>query len=536
MISDSDSAAGSQLSPLQGIQDILDDHFLVSKTDAKGRITFANDIFCQISKYTPAELIGQPHNIVRHPDMPREVFRDVWDSLKAGRSWQGLIKNRAKDGSIYWVQALIYPNPDVDSPDKYISVRVDVTQAMHDHAEVESNEALHWIMKLGTASMSLEAFLRQCLDIIMALPWLSLVDRGGFMLDRGEGVLRISSTRNCGESLLETCATVAYGHCLCGQAAEKREILFKDHVDDDHHNHPAGMQPHGHYNVPLIYENRLIGVLFLYVEHGHKRQRRESVFLERLGQLLATIIIQKQAEEELSNAMIQLRQSNVDIQMQLSRIEILQEMVKQYTPRRVWEAAPNALRNRVRELPSEKVKLGFLFCDMQGFTHYSENHSPSEIIDTLNEFFDEAVHYVQDCNGDVERFMGDAFFAVFENTHDGARAAVKVLQAFREVNHKRKAAGRQSISFRMGYHAGEVIRGNVGGRTRKEYSVMGDAVNIAARLESACEPDRILISKEVADELQDQIRTGQPFAIDVKGKDLSIDVCYLKAVRSKAVG
>ncbi|WP_341648345.1 PAS domain-containing protein [Thauera humireducens] len=84
---------------------------IVTRTDAKGRIEYANDAFVSISGFTREELLGQPHNLVRHPDMPAEAFRDMWATLKRGRPWSGLVKNRRKDGDHYWVRANANPLP-----------------------------------------------------------------------------------------------------------------------------------------------------------------------------------------------------------------------------------------------------------------------------------------------------------------------------------------------------------------------------------------------------------------------------------------
>ena len=75
--------------------------FIYSQTDLKGIIVEANDTFAAISGYAVEEMIGKPHNLVRHPDMPKEAFADLWHSLKQGRPWQGIVKNRRKDGG-YW--------------------------------------------------------------------------------------------------------------------------------------------------------------------------------------------------------------------------------------------------------------------------------------------------------------------------------------------------------------------------------------------------------------------------------------------------
>ena len=85
------------------------DVFIYSRTDLKGHITEANDAFAVISGYSVAEMLGKPHNLVRHPDMPREAFADMWRSLKAGRPWQAVVKNRRQDGGFYWVVANASP-------------------------------------------------------------------------------------------------------------------------------------------------------------------------------------------------------------------------------------------------------------------------------------------------------------------------------------------------------------------------------------------------------------------------------------------
>jgi len=77
--------------------------YIVSETDEKGRITYANDYFKEVSGYTDEELIGQPHSIVRHPDMPRVVFKLLWETIKAGKNINAVIKNLAKDGRYYWI-------------------------------------------------------------------------------------------------------------------------------------------------------------------------------------------------------------------------------------------------------------------------------------------------------------------------------------------------------------------------------------------------------------------------------------------------
>lgn len=89
-----------------------EDELIVSKTDLKGVITYANQVFCRIAGYTEEELVGQPHNIVRHPDMPRCVFKLMWDIIQSGEEMFGYVLNLAKNGDHYWVFAHITPTLD----------------------------------------------------------------------------------------------------------------------------------------------------------------------------------------------------------------------------------------------------------------------------------------------------------------------------------------------------------------------------------------------------------------------------------------
>ena len=120
---------------------ILDDFaFLVSETDEKGIIIFANDDFCKMAEYSVDELIGKPHNIVRHKDMPKVAFKDLWETVKRNEIWSGYVKNATKSRNYYWVYATVFPTITSDGKKGYLSCRRKATkEEIDEHIELYKN-------------------------------------------------------------------------------------------------------------------------------------------------------------------------------------------------------------------------------------------------------------------------------------------------------------------------------------------------------------------------------------------------------------
>lgn len=121
--------------------DLIDRHIITSKTDVKGNITYVSAAFAQISGYRKDELMGKNHRIVRHPDMPDSLYKDLWETISSGNQWEGEIKNRKKDGSYYWVKAFISPRIENNRIVGYSAVREDITDQKRVE-EISTTDAL----------------------------------------------------------------------------------------------------------------------------------------------------------------------------------------------------------------------------------------------------------------------------------------------------------------------------------------------------------------------------------------------------------
>ena len=99
------------------------DSYILSETDSKGFILYANELFYDIAGYTAKELEGEPHNIVRHPDMPRAAFKGLWDDVQSKGFWSGVVKNLRKDGGFYWVHATVLRKVNSNAQTTYLSIR-----------------------------------------------------------------------------------------------------------------------------------------------------------------------------------------------------------------------------------------------------------------------------------------------------------------------------------------------------------------------------------------------------------------------------
>ncbi|MBI5209194.1 MAG: FIST C-terminal domain-containing protein [Elusimicrobia bacterium] len=207
---------------------------------------------------------------------------------------------------------------------------------------------------------------------------------------------------------------------------------------------------------------------------------------ERLRKLLArSEEILDSTESFLSNLS---RKSYQDAE----RLRKQNEVIHRYTPHEVWKEVGRRADRGEYELPDAEFNGAFLFMDVKGFTSFSEEHEAAEVVRRLNEIFGPAADVIYSCGGDVDKYIGDCIFAAFRDAGAAVQAGLRILRLLTDL----KARG-SPFTVRVGVNAGRAVRANVGSGLRREYTFIGDAVNLAQRLESACTPGKLLMSEAV---------------------------------------
>lgn len=142
---------------LEQYKSVIDGICLVSKADLQGRITYANQGFCDVSGYTQDELLGKPHNIIRHPSVPKTVFTNMWQLIQEGKAWRGINKNKTKDGHSFYVDTVIAPLTNEDGEiEEYIAARYDITELLEKRDEIKSIFATDSLTTLSTRHQLIE--------------------------------------------------------------------------------------------------------------------------------------------------------------------------------------------------------------------------------------------------------------------------------------------------------------------------------------------------------------------------------------------
>lgn len=209
------------------------------------------------------------------------------------------------------------------------------------------------------------------------------------------------------------------------------------------------------------------------------------------------------------------------------------EMIKRAFTRYVArEVVEEILKNPEKMvLTGERREVTVLFCDVRGFTPMSERMSPEDVVLLLNDFYNLMIETTFKHDGTLDKFLGDAVMAVFgapiahpDHSARAIRTALAMQEGIGGLNERRTQQGKEPISVGIGVSAGEAVAGTVGTEDRMEYTVIGDSVNLAARLESNAKPHQILISQRTYERVRDLVEARPLGRIRVKGKEEEVEV------------
>ncbi|MEX2224151.1 MAG: adenylate/guanylate cyclase domain-containing protein [Candidatus Rokuibacteriota bacterium] len=209
--------------------------------------------------------------------------------------------------------------------------------------------------------------------------------------------------------------------------------------------------------------------------------------------------------------------------------EMIKRAFTRYVAREVVEEILKDPENLV--LSGERRQVTVLFCDVRGFTPLSERLSPEEVVLLLNDFYTLMIETTFKFDGTLDKFLGDAVMAVFgapmahpDHSARAIRTALAMQEGITGLNARRQRDGKEPIAVGIGVSAGEAVAGTVGTEDRMEYTVIGDSVNLAARLESNAKPGQILISHRTYERVRDLVDARPLGRIRVKGKEEEVEV------------
>ncbi|MBI5639350.1 MAG: GAF domain-containing protein [Nitrospirae bacterium] len=184
----------------------------------------------------------------------------------------------------------------------------------------DTQHVINSLLRISLEDIPLEDILRQALDLILSISWLSVESRGAiFLTDDDTDSLVLKAQKGLSEYLQKECSHIAFGKCLCGRAALTREFTFADSLDDRHEISYEGITPHGHYCAPILFSGKALGVIGMYLREGHEQDEKEVEFLKAISNALAGIIQRKRIEKEQESLIAELQNT-------LSRVSRSQKM------------------------------------------------------------------------------------------------------------------------------------------------------------------------------------------------------------------
>ncbi len=282
--------------------------------DLNGDVREANTAFCRMLGCERDEVVGM--NVARWDAMfeKEKLVPLIRQQYEGGARVEFETVHRRKDGTTFQVEVSGAPVEMMGEPLMVYSSR-DITRRKKDaellRRTADTERALSQILNgLNRPYASLEEMLDEFLENLLSVEWLKIGKKGAVFLVESPETLHLVAQKNLNVPLLSICAKVPFGRCLCGRAAQEQKLLHFPCVDERHENRFEGMQPHGHYNAPLVYEGETLGVFVVYVPEHFKLDDIDLRFLENASSALTGALVRKRAEQSLSHKNRELEKFN----------------------------------------------------------------------------------------------------------------------------------------------------------------------------------------------------------------------------------
>ena len=460
---------------------------IVVITDRQGAIEYVNPAFCDVTGYSPGEVLGQNPRIFQSGKTPPSVYKSLWGTILAGRPWKGVLRNKKKDGEEYWESMSIAPIiNELTEITHLVAVKEDVTERMRMEEAVRESEVKYRELVENASSIILKmdcdgniTFFNEYAQEFFGYEEEELLGRNIV----GTIVPRLETTGRDLGRLIEN---------LTRHPGEFRQVENENVCKDGS-------------RVWVSWTNKA-----LVDEDTGETQGMLSVGLD--------ITAEKHAQQERDKAAKELDVRNKEL------AELSNKLSKYLSPQ-VYASIFSG--NWDVELKTTRKKLTVFFSDIKDFTKTTDDMQPEDLTALLNRYFTEMSIIALRHGATIDKFIGDAMLMFFgdpetmgvvEDAKACVRMAIAMQKRMAELGNQWRSEGYQKpFRMRVGINTGYCNVGNFGSEDRMDYTIIGGEVNLAARLEAQADPGGILMSYETYALVNDIIEAEERPPIVVKG-------------------
>ncbi|MBF0383850.1 MAG: PAS domain S-box protein [Magnetococcales bacterium] len=257
-----------------------------------------NPAYCEMLGYSQKELLGHSVLDFLPNNSTFRIFVEGFEGESEIREHQFI----HKDGSRFYVETRAYPIEYQNQQYVLVSSRNITARKLAEEKSrrlMEAREVISKLLQLSLVPSKHEHLLDDALSLLLSVPWLEIQNKGAIFLCNEAGTeLRLAAHHGFPNNMQTNCANIPFGHCLCGMAAQNKQFIFTNNIDELHQNRFPDMKPHGHYIIPILVEEHLLGVINIYLHAGHQRNEEEEKFLQTFATTVASIIERRTAEME----------------------------------------------------------------------------------------------------------------------------------------------------------------------------------------------------------------------------------------------